>query len=200
MFSILFFFLITVFLIKKINEIIGFDVGAKVEEKSLDPKYFEKSVLNENGEETSNNNPFGKAYPKFNADDFIERAKKAFEMIFKAYADGDKYILNRLLSQNMYRAFAKAIDDRNMRGEVLQGTIERFLKVEIVEAGISGDDFFVVVQFVSEQSNVLKSKNGDILEGNPDFIEIRTEIFSFFRKKTASDNQWMLCEIKNCAE
>ncbi|MDR3155994.1 MAG: Tim44/TimA family putative adaptor protein [Holosporaceae bacterium] len=201
MFSILIFFIITVYLIKRINDIIGFDIGVKVKKESINSKYFEKSATEEDDEKKMENssNPFGDAYPQFDANDFVERAKRAFEIIFKAYAAGDKSTLNRLLSKNMYRAFAKAIDDRNMRGEILQGTIERFVKVEIIDAGISGDDLFVIIQFVSEQSNVLKSKSGDILEGSHDFIEMRTEIFSFFRKRTAPDNQWMLCEIKDSA-
>jgi predicted lipid-binding transport protein (Tim44 family) len=203
MFSILIFFIITVYLIKKINDIIGFDIGVKMDKNAINADYFEKTDSQDEDDEEENadgKNPFGAVYSKFNAGDFIERAKKAFEMIFKAYADGDKGTLNRLLSKNMYKAFAKAIDDRNMRGEVLQGNIERFVKAEIVDTGVSGDDIFVIVKFVSEQSNVLKSKNGEILEGSSDFIEMRTEIFSFFRKKTANDNQWVLCEIKDNAQ
>jgi predicted lipid-binding transport protein (Tim44 family) len=192
MLSLLFFLFITIYLLKILNELIGIDVGFKIEKEHLNNDYFENEERKREGKKSI----FGDDMPTFNPEDFLAKAKRAFEIIFKAYAEGDKDTLNALLSANMYKAFAMAIDDRNNRKEVLCGTIERFVEAEIVDTGVRGDDLFVVVKFVTEQSNVLKTQSGEILEGSPDFIESRTEIFSFFRNKSSKDERWILCEIK----
>jgi predicted lipid-binding transport protein (Tim44 family) len=171
-----------------LNELIGIDIGFKIEKERLNNDYFENKKKEKN--------IFGDDMPTFNPDDFLAKAKKAFAIIFKAYAEGDKDTLSTLLSPSMYKAFAMAIDDRNDRKEILCGTIERFASAEIIDTGVRGNDLFVVVKFVTEQSNVLKTQSGEILEGSPDFIESRTEIFSFFRNKSSKDERWILCEIK----
>ena len=72
----------------------------------------------------------------------------------------------------------------------------RFISADIVDADISDESLFVTMKFVTEQSNVLKDKNGKIIEGTEDFLENRTDTWTFFRKKFAVDNKWFLYELK----
>jgi predicted lipid-binding transport protein (Tim44 family) len=90
-----------------------------------------------------------------------------------------------------------AIEDRKKRGEILEGALVRFVHSEITDVSNVDDDLFVTVKFETEQSNVLKLKDGTILEGNADFIENRTETWSFSKKKTSADARWYLHEIKS---
>jgi predicted lipid-binding transport protein (Tim44 family) len=140
---------------------------------------------------------FKKLCPSFNAMDFLQKAQKAFEIIFHAYSKGDVKTLKSLLSPRIFYAFSMAIEDRKKRGEVLEGVLVRFIHSEITGVSNVDDDLFVTVKFETEQSNVLKSKDGTILEGNADFVENRTEIWSFSRKKTSTDARWYLHEIKS---
>src|SRR5205807_10645281 len=49
------------------------------------------------------------ADPGFDATQFLEGARAAFEMIVAAFADGDKSRLRPLLSDDVYKPFASAI-------------------------------------------------------------------------------------------
>jgi predicted lipid-binding transport protein (Tim44 family) len=138
-----------------------------------------------------------KIYPLFDQDDFLDKSKKAFEMIFSAYSKGDTRTLHKLLSPRIFRAFSMAIDDRKKRGEIIEGILVRFISSEIIDADEGNEDIFITVKFETEQSNVLKSKDGTVLEGNADFVENRTEIWSFSRKKSSQDSRWYLYEIKS---
>ena len=140
-----------------------------------------------------------KIYRRFNHKDFVEKAKKAFEIIFIAYAKGDKKTLKGLLLPRIYNAFSLAIDDRNSRKEILEGSLIRFVKSEIIDISVSGNDIFITMKFDTEQSNVLKSESGEILEGNSDFLENRADIWVFCKDITSTDSRWFLCEIKDLA-
>jgi predicted lipid-binding transport protein (Tim44 family) len=140
---------------------------------------------------------FKKLYPSFDATDFLQKAQKAFEIIFHAYSKGDIKTLKSLLFPRIFYAFSMAIEDRKKRGEILEGVLVRFIHSEITDVSIADDNLLVTVKFETEQSNVLKLKDGTILEGNADFVENRIEIWSFSRKKTSTDARWYLHEIKS---
>jgi predicted lipid-binding transport protein (Tim44 family) len=136
-------------------------------------------------------------YPSFNPVDFLDKAKKVFEMIFTAYSKGDLKTLKGLMSPRIFYAFSMAISDRKKRKETLEGILVRIIKADIVDAQETNGDILITVQFETEQSNVLKSESGEVLEGNSDFIENRVDTWDFSRKKTSTDSRWYLNEIKS---
>ncbi|GHT98426.1 hypothetical protein FACS1894126_3890 [Alphaproteobacteria bacterium] len=199
MFGLIFFVCLTVFLISRLNEILGVHMGFKAEIKRGP---FEEENEIEEVDSSANDlqkkiDLISKNYSKFDVNDFIEKAKKVFEIVFSAYAGDDKKTLHGLLGKRMYDAFSMAIDDRKSRHEKLEGILVRFISADIVDAKIEGDDIFVDVKFATEQSNVLKNIDGKILEGNSDYVEVRTDVWTFSRKKSSSDPRWLLYEIKN---
>jgi predicted lipid-binding transport protein (Tim44 family) len=200
MISIIIFILITIFLVIKLGEVLGMRIGYRVDIKH--EGYFSKDtqveeVQPEKSDLDSKIRNISGVYNSFNVLNFTEKAKKAFEIIFEAYAANDKRTLKNLLTPRLYDAFVLAIDDRISRKEVLEGVLVRFIKYEIIDANLSERDIFVKVKFVTEQSNVLKSGNGSVIEGNSDFIENRTDVWTFSRKKTSTDQMWYVYEIKD---
>ena len=199
MVGLLFFMIITLFLIHRLGEILGMRVGFMQEHQQ---NLFGDSESASEIEETTQLSLDAKLteirqiYPKFEKLDFINKARAAFEIIFTSYAKGDLRSLKGLVSARVFEAFSMAIEDRKSRGEVLEGNIERFISADIVDADISDESLFVTMKFVTEQSNVLKDKNGKIIEGTEDFLENRTDTWTFFRKKFAVDNKWFLYELK----
>ena len=206
MFGLFVFIIITIFLFSKLNEILGMHIGHKMDIKN-DPysKSFssnsEGSFIEEIDSEKKNLlknlQIISNSYGNFSQNDFLEKSKKVFEVVFQAYANADKNTLKTLLAPRIYGAFVMAIDDRKSREEALEGTILRFISSEIIDASADDEAFFITVNFITEQSNVLKSRNGEILEGNPDFIEKHSDIWGFQRKKNSSGPLWLLCEIKD---
>lgn len=180
----------------KLNEILGIDVGHKVDKENLrnfetaDAKEITVSDIERKIDEIKRD------YRDFDANDFLRKAQKAFQIIFSAYAVGDKKSLKNLLTTRTYQAFSMAIDDRMKRGETLEGVIIRFISMEIIDAYTSDTTLFIIVKFITEQSNTLKSANGEILEGGSDFAEEHTDIWCFSHSKGADNPNWYLYEIK----
>ena len=195
MLTILIFAAVTFFLAVRLNEILGIDVGFKISKERF--KEAEKTDIREVPEPERKLREVARSYKKFNTEDFLNKSQKVFEMVFKAYAEEDKGSLKELLAPRTFSAFSMAIDDRRRRRETLEGNLVGFGKVEIIDAEVTKEDIFVTVKFVTEQSNVLKSFDGTILEGSLDFVETRTDVWVFSRKIDSSDPKWFLYEIKS---
>jgi predicted lipid-binding transport protein (Tim44 family) len=182
----------------KLNEILGLRTGFYIK-KENQRDFSSKSEVKETAVSEVDKKilRIKKIYSNFDSADFLKKAEKAFEIIFEAYSKGDVKTLKGLLSPRIFNAFSMAIEDRKKRGETLEGILARFINSEIVGADSADDDAFITVKFETEQSNVLKSKDGMILEGNVDFVENRIEVWTFSRKKSSTDSRWYLCEIKS---
>ena len=132
------------------------------------------------------------ADPGFDATQFLEGARAAFEMIVAAFAAGDKSQLRPLLSDDVYKPFASAIDERANAGETLETRILQLKRLDIVEAGLAGRVARVTVKFVSDQTNVLRAHDGSIVDGDPDHAIEKTDFWSFARDTRANDPNWVL--------
>ena len=198
MFGFFLFILLTVFLIVKLNEILGMKVGFHIQKErfgyTFESKQSAETVVSEVDRKILK---ISKVYPKFSVVDFLNKAQKAFEIIFHAYAAGDVATLRDLLAPRIFRAFSLAIDDRNGRRETLEGVLVRFVDVEIIDSDVTNEELFITVKFVTEQSNVLKNGEGQVLEGSTDFIETRTDVWVFSHKLSEANLRWYLHEIKS---
>lgn len=128
----------------------------------------------------------------FDPSQFIEGARVAFEMIVAAFADGDKSRLRPLLSDDVYKPFAGAIDERAAAGERLETRILQLKSLDIVEAGLTGRIARITVKFVSDQINVLRAHDGSIVDGDPDHAIEKTDFWSFARDTRSGDPNWAL--------
>jgi len=132
------------------------------------------------------------ADPGFDPPGFLAGATAAFEMIVGAFAAGDKPRLRPLLSDEVYKPFATAIDDRVAAGETLETRIVTLKHQDIVEAGISGQVARVTVRFVSDQINLLRAHDGSIVDGDPQHAVEKTDFWSFARDTRSADPNWVL--------
>ncbi|MDR0556141.1 MAG: Tim44/TimA family putative adaptor protein [Holosporaceae bacterium] len=198
MFGILIFVFLTFYLVYKLNEILGMRVGCHIKKENL-RDFSSESTIQETPVSHMDKDvvQVKKIYPAFNVDDFLKKAQKAFEIIFASYAKGDVRTLKSLLAPRIYHAFSMAIEDRKKRKETIEGILLRFISSKIEEISMTDNEIFITVRFETEQSNVLRSENGIVLEGNSDFVEKHTEVWIFSRKKGATDARWYLHEIKS---
>jgi predicted lipid-binding transport protein (Tim44 family) len=196
-FGLLLFVLLTFFLLTKLNEILGTKIGFQINKENL-MDFTRADIQEKEISETNQKISDIKAvYDEFDSSDFLSKSQKAFEIIFSAYAEGDLKTLKGLLRPRLFQAFSMAIEDRKSRGETLDGILMRIVDAEIVDSSICNNDIFVMVKFITEQSNVLKSKEGKIIEGNADFIETHQDIWVFSHQKSSRDPRWYLQEIKS---
>ena len=138
-----------------------------------------------------------RADPSFNPGEFMEGAAMAFEMILNAYAAGETSTLKNLLSADVYGNFTQAIRDREQAGEVLEDTLVDIKSAEIVEAFMESHQATVTVKFVSEQVNVTRDENGDVVDGNPNAIITVTDFWTFGRDTRSRDPNWMLVATRS---
>ncbi|HSV29575.1 MAG TPA: Tim44/TimA family putative adaptor protein, partial [Candidatus Omnitrophota bacterium] len=90
------------------------------------------------------------ADPSFSMAEFVSGARAAFAMIVEAFAAGDKATLKPLLSDDVYRGFAQAIDARVEAGETLQTELVSVRSADLVDARMRGSVAEVTVRFRSE--------------------------------------------------
>jgi len=132
------------------------------------------------------------ADPAFDASHFIEGARAAFEMIVSAFATGDKPRLRPLLSDDVYRDFAAAVEEREAAGETLENRIVQLKQVDITEADLGGRTARVTIKFVSDQINVLRAHDGSIVDGDPNNAVEKTDFWTFARDTRSPDPNWEL--------
>ena len=139
----------------------------------------------------------GAADRTFTRDSFMEGARTAFEYIVGAYAAGDVKALRSLLADDVYRPFARAIEEREAADETHETTLVSMDGAEFVEAGVNGRDAFVTVRFTSHQINVTRDADGNVTDGNPhDSLEI-VDLWTFEHDTRSRDPNWKLVATRS---
>ena len=128
----------------------------------------------------------------FDDKEFVVGARGAFEMIVQSYAAGDVDTLKSLISGPLYGGFVQAIEEREQANETQETTIVSFRSTEITGAELDGHEARVTVEFVTEQVKVTRNSDGSVVDGDPDKIEVLTDIWTFERDVRSSDPNWEL--------
>ena len=132
------------------------------------------------------------ADPGFDPPQFLEGARAAFEMIVAAFAEGDKDKLRPLLSDEVYRPFCTAIDERGAAHETLESRILALKQIDISEAELDGRAARVTLKIVSDQINVVRAHDGSIVDGDPEHAIEKTDFWTFARDTRSTDPNWAL--------
>ena len=132
--------------------------------------------------------------PLFNATTFLEGAKMAFEMVFDAFAKGDKQTLSLLLSPEIYTDFLQDIEQREKTDSNVETTLLAVSVKEILNAKLDKNNAQITVHFESEQITIERAKSGEIVNGVPtDAQHVRDE-WVFERDITSKNPNWKIIE------
>jgi predicted lipid-binding transport protein (Tim44 family) len=135
--------------------------------------------------------------PSFTRIQFLKGAEKAFHMIVEAFANADKETLEQLLVPKLYKTFAKSIDERLLRNEILETTIEKILSLDIQEVTIEGDEAIFKVLFHSEQTNIMYDAEKKVISGDPDrYIRLK-DTWVFKHNMKSESPIWYLVETQS---
>ena len=132
--------------------------------------------------------------PSFDPDGFLEGAKMAFEMIVTAFAKGDEKALEPLLAPNVFESFAADIRRRREAGETRETTVAGIRQARIDQARLEGREARVTVMIVSEQINVTRDREGNVIDGDPKAAETVSDLWTFARDTRSRDPNWQLVE------
>ena len=117
----------------------------------------------------------------FDHKQFIEGAKKAFEIIITSFNNGDKKNLKNLVSKDVYTAFEKAIDEKQND----QSSQFYSLVVEsIADARVDNNKISISINFISEQ--MLGDDEGKIVKNK--------DTWTFEKPINSSSPIWILTQ------
>jgi predicted lipid-binding transport protein (Tim44 family) len=128
----------------------------------------------------------------FNESFFLEGAAAAFEIILKAFNEGDKKTLQDLLTEEVFAEFSAAIDARETSHEYPDTTLIGMKSTHLKEGKIYKGGVSLSVRFLSEQITLMRDKDRTIIAGDASYIQQVEDIWTFYHKTTASDVDWKL--------
>ena len=128
----------------------------------------------------------------FRPEEFLAGAKLAYEMIVTAFADGDRKTLKNLLSREVYDGFAKAIAERESRGEQVRAQFIGIDSAKVTAGELPKGEVHVTVRFVSQIVSATLDAGGTVIDGDPDKIVEVTDLWTFAHDPKSKDPNWRL--------
>ena len=139
----------------------------------------------------------GRADRSFQTLDFLRGAQDAFVMIVEAFARGDRDTLKPLLTENVFKAFAGVITERETTGQKAHLEIHAIRKAEIIAARLDRRDALVTIRFVADETNVLRDSTDMLLHGNPERVTETIDVWTFVRDTKSREPGWLLFETSD---
>lgn len=137
--------------------------------------------------------------PNFNKNIFVRGAQKAFEMILTSFSKGDAKTLSTLVNKELLKKFESVISERKEKGIVAETDLISFVQTEVESVNFVNDEKVnIVVKFVSEQVNMLKNADGEVIEGDENYVQTISDVWTFEKSLNPKSNNWLLCSTKKC--
>ncbi len=172
-------------------------VAQELEKQQKEEKETAPTITSESTTELSDTDKTLKEIPNFNKESFLTSAKKAFELIVTSFAKGDTQTLEMLVNNKLYKKFQEIINQRANDGITSETDFIGFDSAEITHAEISKNNIAkITVKFISEQVNLLRNKEGEVIEGDEQYIQNITDVWTFERALTSTSPNWLLASTK----
>ena len=130
---------------------------------------------------------------------FLQGAGKVFELVLQAFSKGDLQPVKDLISKKVFEAFNNTLAERKENNMTSEVDFICFDKKEIKDVRFLKNSIKVVVEFVSEQVNLLRNAQGEVVEGDENFVQKITDVWTFERIVNAKNNNWVLVSTKKTA-
>lgn len=137
--------------------------------------------------------------PFFNKDNFLQGACRVFECVFRAFNSGNIDGVRPLMSKKVWDGFNQALQIRKENNWSAEVDFICFEKSEIKDVRLLKNTAKIIVEFVSEQINILRDAEGKVIEGDENFVQKITDCWTFERALDAKTNQWSLVSTKKVA-
>ena len=184
-FDIIIFAAIAGFIIYRLRSVLGKRTGFQ---KNISKPKVQETKKQEDAEKIpslmDNETKLEAVYKKvdnFNHREFIEGAKKAFEIIISSFNNGDKKTLKNLVSKDVYSSFEKAIDEKTNNPE---SQFYSLIIDGIADAKVENNTISISVNFISEQ----------ILNNDEDSINKNKDTWTFEKTVNSSSPIWILTQ------
>ena len=184
-FDIIIFAAIAAFIIYRLRSVLGKRTGFQKDLSQNKPQQDkQKETKKEIPSLLDNQLKLQEVYKKvadFDHKQFIEGAKKAFEIIITSFNNGDKKNLKNLVSKDVYTAFEKAIDKKqnDPSSQFYSLVVE-----SIADAKVDSNTISISINFISEQ--MLGDDEGKIVKNK--------DTWTFEKQINSSSPIWILTQ------
>lgn len=134
--------------------------------------------------------PLAAIDPQFHPGDFLEKAKKAFIMVLAAYSEGNKNVMDMLLSPVLAEAFMAQFEKRKASGETYHVVLHAVKSALIAGAHMDGTMVELAVDFIAEQSITHKDAQGLFIADHDGRRRTTKDRWVFARDVRGGDIVW----------
>jgi predicted lipid-binding transport protein (Tim44 family) len=128
--------------------------------------------------------------PGFDPGQFLQGARQAYEMVVRAFAEGDRETLRSLVSPSVYQTFDNAIAAREADGRSETAEFLQPPRADLENAEMIGNLARVRVRFLAEVRSRSKGPEGEAVDDR------RTaELWTFERSVDSRDPNWALARV-----
>ena len=184
-FDIIIFAAIAAFIIYRLRSVLGKRTGFQKNISDRKTQEQKKEIeINKIPSLMENETKLETVYKKvnnFNHKEFLDGAKKAFEIIISSFNNGDKQALKNLVSKDVYSAFEKAIDEKSNNP---QSQFYSLIVEGIEDAKVENNMISISVNFISEQ--MLNNDEGSISKNK--------DTWTFEKPVNSSSPIWILTQ------
>ena len=184
-FDIIIFAAIAAFIIYRLRSVLGKRTGFQKDLSQNKPQQDKKTEIKKEIPSLLDNQlKLQQVYKKvadFDHKQFIEGAKKAFEIIITSFNNGDKKNLKNLVSKDVYTAFEKAIDEKQNDPS---SQFYSLIVESIADAKVDSNTISISINFISEQ--MLGDDEGKIVKNK--------DTWTFEKPINSSSPIWILTQ------
>ena len=184
-FDIIIFAAIAGFIIYRLRSVLGKRTGFQKDLSQNKPQQDKKTEIKKEIPSLLDNQlKLQEVYKKvtdFDHKQFIEGAKKAFEIIITSFNNGDKKNLKNLVSKDVYTAFEKAIDEKQNDPS---SQFYSLIVESIADAKVDNNTISISINFISEQ--MLGDDEGKIVKNK--------DTWTFEKPINSSSPIWILTQ------
>ena len=134
------------------------------------------------------------ADPGFDVARFLEGAEGAYRMILEAFWKGELDDVRPLVGDEVYEAFAGAVDAREEAGLTLDNRLVHIDQSVIAAAELNDMVAEITVRFEADIAAVTRNENGDVVAGSLDDAVQTRDRWTFRRDISDNDPNWILVE------
>lgn len=128
----------------------------------------------------------------FDAESFLGCGRLVYETVVMAFANGDRELLQVLLSRDVYETFAQAIKTREDKREKVDLSFIGFKKVAIVNADMFDKRAEIAIDFVCQLVMVTRNAGGAVVAGDPQKVVEVNDRWTFARELSSPSPVWKL--------
>lgn len=134
---------------------------------------------------------------KFSPKQFLAYVEDIYEKILDAFAKNEISKIRDFLSDNVSKAFTKAIEENKSKGNNISFNFVGSDKIKIMDVDIDGNIAYITVKFVSEVVYAITDEAGNVLSGKNNDLTILDEEWVFCSELPTTESPWFVCATTN---